>query len=186
MSISRSVSRSLTGAAAGTALIAGAVAGAALAAPAHAAVRPAAVPSCDGGLVHVTHTAPQGAMGTSAMVLRFRNIGQSTCSLHGYPGLDALRRDGSVLAHAKRVMDGSVGGARRIRTIVLQPNQVASASVQWYNFNPTTGGSCAFSAKIAVTPANTSTTTKFPVSVSRCGLQVHPTVAGKGGGIGVH
>ncbi len=184
MSVSRSVSRSLVGAAAGAALVAGLTALAA--APAHAAVAPAAVPSCQGALIHVAHTAPEGAMGTSAMVLRFRNISQSTCSLYGYPGLDALRNNGTVLAHAKRVKDGSVGGTRKIRTIVLQPNHVASASVQWHNFNPTTGGDCAFSAKIAVTPANTSTTSNFPVSVAKCGLQVHPTVAGKGGGIGVH
>jgi hypothetical protein len=183
MSVSRSVSRSLAAAAAGTALVAGLTA---LPAQAHAAVQPAAVPACRGALIHIAHTVPEGAMGTSAMVLRFRNISQSTCSLYGYPGLDALRNNGTVLAHAKRVRDGSVGGARRIRTIVLEPNHLASASVQWYNFNPTTGGACAFSAKIAVTPANTSTTTKFPVSVSKCGLQVHPTVAGKGGGIGVH
>jgi hypothetical protein len=183
MSVSRSVPRSLAGLAAGTALVAGL---SALAAPAVAAQTATAAPACNGALVHVSHTAPQGAMGTSAMVLRFRNISQSTCSLYGYPGLDALRTNGTVLAHAKRVKDGSVGGARRIRTIVLQPNRVASASVQWYNFNPVTGAACAFSAKIAVTPANTSTTTQFPVSVSRCGLQVHPTVAGKGGGIGVH
>jgi hypothetical protein len=183
MPVSRSVSRSLAGAAAGTALVAGLTALAA--APAHAAVASAAVPSCQGELIHVTHTAPEGAMGTSAMVLRFRNISQSTCSLYGYPGLDALRNNGTVLAHAKRVKNGSVGGARKIRTIVLQPNHLASASVQWHNFNAT-GGACAFSAKIAVTPANTSTTTRFPVSVAKCGLQVHPTVAGKGGGIGVH
>lgn len=183
MSASRSVSRSLAGAAAGTALVAGLTA---LAAPAHAGVEPASVPACQGALLHVTHTAPQGAMGTSAMVLRFRNIGQSTCSLYGYPGFDALRKNGTVLAHAKRVMDGSVGGARKIETIVVQPNHLASASVQWFNFDPATGGPCAFSAKIAVTPANTSTTTRFPVSVSKCGLQVHPTVAGKGGGIGIH
>lgn len=183
MSVSRSVSRSLAGIAAGTVLAAGL---GALAAPAHGAVQPAAVAACQGALIHVSHTAPEGAMGTSAMVLRFRNISQSTCSLYGYPGLDALRSNGTVLAHAKRVKEGSVGGAPRIRTIVLQPNRVASASVQWYNFNPTTGGACAFSAKIAVTPANTSTTTNFSVGVSKCGLQVHPTVAGKGGGIGVH
>jgi hypothetical protein len=183
MSVSRSLSRSIAGVAAGTALVAGLTA---LAVPADAAVQSVAVPACQGALIHVSHTAPQGAAGTSAMVLRFRNISQSACSLYGYPGLDALRGNGTVLAHAKRVKDGSVGGTRRIHTIVLQPNRVASASVQWYNFNPVGGGACAFSAKIATTPANTSTTTQFPVGVSKCGLQVHPTVAGKGGGIGVH
>jgi hypothetical protein len=182
MSVSRSVPRSLTGLVAGTALVVGL---SALAAPAVAA-QPDTVPACNGALIHVSHAAPQGAMGTSAMVLRFRNISQSTCSLYGYPGLDALRNNGTVLAHAKRVKDGSVGGTPTIHTIVLQPNRVASASVQWHNFQPVGGGPCAFSAKIAVTPANTSTTTQFRVAVSKCGLQVHPTVAGKGGGIGVH
>jgi len=151
------------------------------AAPADAA----SVPQCKGALLRITHGMPDAGMGHGFLVLRFRNISQRTCSLRGYPGLDALRRNGTVLAHAKRTLHGQTG-ASRVSTIVLQPNRVASASVQWYNFNPTTGGACAFSAKIAVTPANTSTTTNFSVGVSKCGLQVHPTVAGKGGGIGVH
>lgn len=39
-------------------------------------------------------------------MLLFRNISAHTCSLYGYPGLDALNATGHVLAHAQRTMTG--------------------------------------------------------------------------------
>jgi hypothetical protein len=148
----------------------------ALAAPASAAVR-----SCTNADLAVSHSAPQGATGHANVVIRFKNVGSGRCSLHGYPGLDALRANGTVLAHAKRTLHGFTGGAHAIGTIVLRPGHFASADVEWMNFNPATGGNCAFSHSIATTPANTATATHFAVSVSNCRLQVHPTVAGTTG-----
>ncbi|HEY2297532.1 MAG TPA: DUF4232 domain-containing protein [Jatrophihabitans sp.] len=146
------------------------------AAPADAAP----VPQCKGALLRITHGMPDAGMGHGFLVLRFRNISQRTCALRGYPGLDALRRNGTVLAHAKRTLHGQTG-ARRVSTIVLQPNRVASASVEWSNFNTTTAGSCANSHSIAVTAPNTFRTVHFRVSVTRCDLQIHPVVKGRSG-----
>jgi hypothetical protein len=115
------------------------------------------------------------------VIIRFRNVSSSTCSVFGYPGFDALRADGSVLAHATRTVHGFTGGAHAVRTIVLGPGRYASADVEWMNFNPSTGGACAFSHSIATTPANTSHTVHFALAVSTCRLQVHPTVAGTTG-----
>jgi hypothetical protein len=129
----------------------------------------------------VTHSHTQGATGHGNVIIRFRNTGHSACTLYGYPGLDALRADGSVLAHAKRTLNGFTGGAKHVRTVTLRPGHYASADVEWLNFNPRTGGNCAFSHTIATTPANTTRTRYFRVSVSRCRLQVHPTVAGRSG-----
>lgn len=150
--------------------------GGALAVAAPAGAR--TVPSCMGTSLRITHTHTLGATGHGNLVLRFRNISRATCSLRGYPGFDALRANGTVLAHARRTLNGFTGGAHAVRTIVLRPNRVASADVEWMNFNPRTSGSCRFSHSIATTPANTFRTVHFRVSVSKCSLQVHPTVAG--------
>jgi hypothetical protein len=147
---------------------------------AQAASAATGVPTCKGALIKVTHTRTQGATGHGSMVLRFRNISQSTCKMRGYPGVDALGRGGRVLKHAKRTLNGFAGGAHAVRTILLHSFRVSSATVEWRNFT-VHGRSCHFSAKTAVTPPNTFRTTRFRVSVSLCALQVHPVVKGRTG-----
>lgn len=165
----------LAGTAAAVALTGAAVVG--VATPAGASTAPA----CKGALIHVTHSRGNGAAGHGSVVLRFRNISQKTCTLRGYPGVDALRANGTVLRHAHRTLNGYTGGAKKLKTIVLKPNHVASADLEWLNFNGSTGGACTFSKSIAVTPANTKKTVHFTLSVSKCHLQIHPTVKGRTG-----
>ncbi|HEY2297270.1 MAG TPA: DUF4232 domain-containing protein [Jatrophihabitans sp.] len=137
----------------------------------------APVPSCQGALIALSHNQPQGAAGHANVILRYKNISQSTCSLRGYPGLDALGPHGGVLAHATRTLHGFTGGTSAVRTIVLHSFQTASADLEWANFGAD-GHDCRFSASIATTPPNTSKTFHRPVSVSVCSLQVHPVVRG--------
>lgn len=142
----------------------------------------ASVPACGNSSLAVTATAEQGATGHANFVLLFRNKTLSSCSLFGYPGLDALNATGQVLAHAKRTLVGFTGGSHLgLQTIVVRPGRYASADVEWMNFNPTTSGACRFSHSVAATPANTSHTVHLARSVSVCRLQVHPTVAGRTG-----
>jgi Protein of unknown function (DUF4232) len=141
-----------------------------------------AATACGNSSLTVTATAEQGATGHANFVLLFKNRTAASCSLYGYPGLDALRSTGSVLAHAKRTLHGFTGGSTHgLQTIVVAPGHYASADVEWMNFNPSTGGTCAFSHSVAATPANTSHTVQLARSVSACSLQVHPTVAGTSG-----
>lgn len=164
-------------------VIAGAAAAAALTAGVIAVpsgAEAATIPSCQGALIAVSHNQQQGATGHGNVVLRFRNVSRHTCSLRGYPGVDALGPRGGVLAHARRTLHGFTGGASVVRTIVLRSWQVASADLEWMNFGPN-GTSCRFSHSIAVTPGNTFRTVRFPLSVSVCDLQIHPTVEGPTG-----
>jgi hypothetical protein len=165
----------LIDAAAAAAVVTGAAGG--IAAPAGAA---APVPSCKGALIQFAHGHAQGATGHGNVVLRFRNISQSTCSLRGYPGADALGPNGGVLAHATRTLHGFTGGTSAVRTIVLHSWQVASADLEWMNFK-SNGGKCRFSKSVAVTPPNTTKTFHRSLSVSSCKLQIHPVVKGKTG-----
>ncbi|QNK82509.1 DUF4232 domain-containing protein [Nakamurella sp. PAMC28650] len=147
----------------------------ATAAPAGASATP---PGCGNSSLAVTHTPLDGATGHDSFVLLYRNVGRGTCTLYGYPGLDAVNASGQVLAHARRTLHGFAGGAPAVSPVAVAPGGYASAVVEWTNFNTATGGACAFSRSVATTPANTSDTVHFPASVGVCNLQVHPTVAG--------
>jgi hypothetical protein len=142
----------------------------------------AAAAACGNAALTVSATQPQGATGHGALVLRFKNRTAHTCTLYGYPGLDALNVHGHVLKHAKRTVSGFAGGSRHgVRTISVAPGHYASATVEWLNFHPRTGTACRFSASIATTPAGTAHTVRLRRSVSVCDLQVHPTVRGRSG-----
>jgi hypothetical protein len=142
----------------------------------------AAPPACGNNALAVTATGAQGAAGHGNLVLLFRNKTAHSCTLFGYPGLDALNASGAVMRHARRTLTGFTGGSSDgLQTILLRPDHYASADVEWLNFNPVTAGTCRFSHSIAATPPNTGHTVQRARSVSVCRLQVHPTVAGKSG-----
>ena len=141
----------------------------------------AAVKACGNSSLAVSHTTAHAATGHGSFVLLFKNTSRATCSIYGYPGLDALNASGLTLAHARRTLQGFAGGAHRERTVTVSPGHWASATSEWLNFNPASSGSCTFSKSVATTPANTTHTVHLTVSVSVCALQVHPTVAGTSG-----
>ena len=137
--------------------------------------------ACGNSSVAVSNSPSQGATGHSSFVLLFTNVGGTTCTLTGYPGLDARGSSNQVLAHAQRTLFGFMGGAAAVTTVTLAPGGLASATVEWLNFNPVTTGDCTFSKSVAATPPNTTKTVHLPVSVSICQLQVHPVVTGTSG-----
>jgi Protein of unknown function (DUF4232) len=139
------------------------------------------VAACSNSSLAITHTPTEGATGHGSFVLLFRNVSHHTCTIHGYPGLDALSASGHVLAHARRTLHGFAGGAGSVRTVTVTPGTFASATAEWMNFNPVTSGHCTFSKSVATTPANTTHTVHLAVSVSVCDLQIHPTVDGTSG-----
>ena len=142
----------------------------------------ASTPACGNYSLAVSRTGNDAAAGHGRIVLLFRNVSHTTCTLYGYPGLDALNASGHVLAHAKRTLSGYMGGAYAgERTVTITPGHYGSAVVEWLNFNPVTTGDCTFSKSVATTPANTTRTWHLAASVSICNLQVHPTVAGTSG-----
>jgi hypothetical protein len=139
------------------------------------------VKPCGESAFAVSAADPEGATGHSSIVLEFKNRLPQTCTIGGYPGLDAMTASGAILAHAARTLNGFTGGAHSLATLTVAPGKTVSARVEWMNFNPKTSGPCATSASIEVTPANTSDTAPLSVKVTVCGLQVHPTVAGTSG-----
>lgn len=165
-----------------TGLAAGVLATAGLTVAAGPAAAHNSVPKCGNNSLIVSASHEEGATGHANFVLRFKNWKHHACSLRGYPGLDAVNKHGHSVKHAKRTLNGFTGGSRHgIKTIVVRPGHYASADVEWHNFNFSTGHDCRTAPFVAATPANTSDTVLFHRSVTVCGLQVHPTVAGKSG-----
>ncbi len=151
--------------------------GLALAAPS-AVAAPA---SCGNGALAVSNTSTQGAAGHGSVVLLLRNSSGSSCTLSGYPSLDAINASGQVLAHAQRTLNGYSGGASAVTTVTLAAGDTASATAEWLNFNGATGGDCTFSSAINTIPPATTAATRLNVAVSVCSLQIHPVVAGSSG-----
>lgn len=121
-----------------------------------------------------------GPTGTSngrrTLVLIFTNGSSSACTLEGYPSVDLMNSAGALLERAQRVPSGPAGGAPII-PLTLKPGQVASALVE------ASAGSCASAALSVVPPGQFTPLPLRSMAMPRCDLQVHPVVAGNGGGL---
>ena len=156
-----------------------ALAGAAIGLLAGAGPAAAAVPACGNSSLDYGVSRTEGFAGHSAFVLLYRNHTATSCTLYGYPGVDAMASNGRAIAHATRTLTGSAGGSRKgVRLITIPPRGFASATVEWANFNPATSGPCRYSAGVLETAPNTTRSVPIRRSVSICSLQVHPTVLG--------
>jgi hypothetical protein len=71
---------------------------------AHAASAP---PACTTSQLVPTIGSPNGAAGTIYFTVTFSNVG-SACTLRGFPGVQAVARNGSSLGNAARVSMGTI------------------------------------------------------------------------------
>jgi hypothetical protein len=145
---------------------------------------PAGPAPCTNGDLRISASRGNGASEHNRYVLRFGNVSSSTCTLHGYPGVDAVNADGALRAHAERTLSGFMGGSRHgVPTVRLTAGSTASAIVEWtFVDEKHQGGNCSTAPRIAVTAANTTRAVVIHQSVALCGFQIHPTVAGSSGG----
>ncbi len=132
------------------------------------------VPRCGNGSLAVTRTQVQRGTSRSWLRLVYRNTTEQTCTVDGYPGLDAVSSTGRVLAHATRTQSSYAGGGRLAR-VTVAGGGYASAGVEWRNAG---GSSCRSASHVETIVAGTSRAHRLTVAVSACRLQVHPTVAG--------
>ncbi len=125
----------LTGLIATTAAFAAGSSGTALAAD----TAPAAVPKCTAADLGVWLAVAQanGAAGTIYYPLEFTNLSGHTCSLHGYPGVSAIDRNGNQL--------GSPAGwtsPAAAPTVVLAPGATAHTVLQYSDVEVSTAPGC--------------------------------------------
>jgi hypothetical protein len=131
---------------------------------------------CKKASLSVTLGAHDAATGHRSITIVFRNTGSVACRMAGYPGVDGLAADGSLVAHAARTMTGFMGGVRGTTPPVttLRPGESTSATVEGTASTPD-GSSCAGIKQLLVTAPNDTASTRLPWDTDVCGnFQVHP------------
>jgi hypothetical protein len=86
----------------------------------------------------------------------FTNVGQTTCTMSGYPGVAALDAQGNQAAQAVRHETGMMGGlpndSSPILLVTLAPGQMASAEIEGTDIPPGTATTCVGYPSFLVTP----------------------------------
>ena len=114
----------------------------------------------------------------------FQNVGQSTCSLHGFPGVAGLDDAGNQVAQATRVVNLAPfsGSTASLPTVTLAPGDSASALVFGSDVPTGTATSCVSFAALLVTPPNALQSVRVTATVPGCaGLRVGPVYPGTTG-----
>ena len=126
---------SLTGLIAATTAFAAGSSGTTLAAD----TAPAAVPACTAADLGAWVAVDQGngAAGTIYYPLEFTNLSKHACSMHGYPGVSAIARNGNQLG-------SPAGWGSRVaaRTVVLAPGATAHTILQYSDVEVSTAPGC--------------------------------------------
>jgi hypothetical protein len=125
-------------------------------------------------------------LGHVAIVVLFRNTGNATCRIGGYPGVDGVLSDGQQVP-ATRSLNGYAGGVLSGTAPIfeLAPSQEASSMVEGLNVSHS-GAPCPhFNAFLVTPPGSTATSRLVPPNglFNYCqGIEsVHPVVAGTNG-----
>jgi len=144
----------------------------------------AAGPICENGQLAVRTFSEQPAAGTVPLILRFVNVGKTTCRLSGYPGVAALNFQGVQVVQATR-------GATVPTTVSLAPGQTASATLFGSDDRLQGTTPCPLYPALLVTPPNATESVKVDVAgpdgtgLPGCNaLGINPVVPGANGQVG--
>lgn len=109
---------------------------------------PSAVGRCTDGDLQVTNGPLESADTQRRVVVSFRNVSSHQCALFGYPGVDLVTPAGGVLINVPR------RPAAAAHHLTLDSGDVATADVQAYAIDTSTGDSCPRWGNVVVTPPN--------------------------------
>ncbi len=177
----------------GTVIAAASVAGlivttAAFAAPSSSAARTtaAAIPKCTAADLGawIAFDQGNGAAGTIYYPLEFTNLSKHACSMHGYPGVSAIARNGNQLG-------SPAGWGSRVaaRTVVLAPGATAHTILQYSDVEVSTAPGCdpVYTAVVLrIYPPNQYGATNAMFSLEACShkgpvyMRVEPILPGVG------
>lgn len=150
------------------------------------AVHPAASTSpagrCQGRALGISLRQASPGVSHHGYVIEFRNRG-GTCTITGYPGVDALNAQGRRILGAKRTKAGFLGGlgSGPIPNVHLAKGKVASAMVEWIDL----GSPCPTARSLKITPPNTFRSVVLSPrslkSETLCHVEIHPVLPGTTG-----
>lgn len=122
---------------------------------------------CTVGHLQVKEFGSNGAMGSIRVEISMKNIGTSSCSLEGYPGM--LLLSGTTPLHTDVVRGSSVVVPPiTVRLVILAPGHVA-AYIFGYSDVPTGNQTCPSSTNLEVTPPNAYNHATIPFQSTACG-----------------
>lgn len=127
---------------------------------------PAALPSCQTAQLSISVEATDNATGHVADQFRIHNRSFAACTLFGFPGAQLL--DAGYRPVFTRVVWGPGYGARPRRLVTLAPRGNAYVVLDWVHFSAT-GGSCATTPYLLITPPNTRFTLTVTDAIDACG-----------------
>lgn len=112
--------------------------------------------SCGVGQLRIQAGEGGRALGSVGQTVVFTNVGQTTCTMMGYPGVAALNAQGDQVAQAVRHPTGMIGGlpndSSPIPVVTLAPGQTASAEIEGSDTPPGTATTCVGYPSFLVTP----------------------------------
>jgi hypothetical protein len=113
----------------------------------------ASAPRCTTADLAVSALKFEAGLGNVAEWIAFKNVGETLCTLTGYPGVAALDGRGVQVQQARRSVAAYLGGLGPYLeppTVPLEPGQVATATVDGSD-NPVGGTSCPYFPALLVT-----------------------------------
>jgi hypothetical protein len=140
------------------------------------------IPLCTSN-IRVINGQSQGAAGHLALVLIFNNVGHASCRISGYPTVDLVTGSGSLVAHAQHTLSGMAGGASSTASITLAAGASASALVEASDVPQGSITDCGSYSLMVTPPSQTVAVPAGTAMMPKCEIQVHPVVAGTGGGM---
>jgi hypothetical protein len=135
---------------------------------------------CTIGHLHISLHRMDGGLDHAGTIIAFRNHGR-TCRLRGYPGVDGVHKDGATSVHARRTPEGYLGGPGRVKTVVLNDGEAASAILEGTSGRVDNGGPCHHYAALRISPPNAYHSVIRNTDHSLCYPEVHPVAHGTSG-----
>ncbi|MDT5021877.1 MAG: hypothetical protein QOI33_2401 [Mycobacterium sp.] len=122
--------------------------------------------SCAGADLAVSNGPIEAASTMRRVVVSFKNVSSSQCTLVGYPDANLVTAAGGVLVH----VDNRPAPASHL--LHLNPGDVATADVQSYAADTTTGNDCGREGTLVVTAPRDSVAHTLPVSLPICSATI--------------
>ena len=122
--------------------------------------------SCADAELAVSSGPIESASTMRRVVVSFKNISSSQCTLVGYPDANLVTAAGGVLVHVE------IRPALASHLLHLNPGDVATAEVQSYAADTTTGNNCGREGTLVVTAPHDSVAHTLPVSLPICSATI--------------
>ncbi|PWI45119.1 hypothetical protein CK485_06630 [Streptomyces sp. ICBB 8177] len=115
-----------------------------------------------------------GGMAQGEVLINLKNVGPTTCSMHGFPGVDLKGRDGT---------ESATRSTMKVPTVTLSPGQTTDFTLH-YPPNNTGGSGVTFTTAVVTPPNETQSHTmplgiNIPVTAGGPNITVDPVGAGK-------